>query len=140
MKLNKKKRYNRILTFGAFNPIHFGHIYLFKETKKRCNQLVVCVSDDNYIRKVKNSEPFFNFKERCEYVKSIRYVDIVDKQSLDFSKEDAVKKYSPDALAVGQDWQGCYTGEGLGIPVIYIPRIKGMSSTILRRELNRLMV
>ena len=127
-----KKPYNRILTFCAFSPIHYGHISLFERIKKLCNELIVCCDDDEFIIKVKKNKPVFDFKIRCECVSAIKYVDIVDVQSLKFGKQEAVDKYHPDALAVGDDHRNDYTGEGLGVPVIYLQRTKGISSTILR--------
>lgn len=134
MKKNKKK-YNIGLTFGAFEHFHHGHVNLLKNAKKMCNKIIVCVSDDEYIGTYKNHKPLQSWQQRKMVVEAIKYVDKVDKQSKNFSKADAVKKYNPDVLFVGNDWNPkTYTGEGLGVPVIYLPYTDGISSTKIKKS------
>lgn len=127
------KKYDVGITFGAFEYFHYGHVNLLKNAKKFCNKLIVCVSDDEYIKTHKNHTPAMSWMERKTVVEAIKYVDRVEKQSNKFSKADAVKKHKPDVLLVGNDWTPeTYTGEGLGVPVIYLPYTKSISSTKLR--------
>lgn len=126
------------LTWGAFDILHVGHLNLLRNAKKRCDRLVVCVSDDEYIEKVKGHKPFMKFSDRMNIIKSIKFVDDVDIQTLKFAKKDAVKKYKPSVLFVGDDWTPeTYGGEGLGIPVVYLPYTKDISSTKLRNDYER---
>jgi len=132
----KKKKYNVGLTFGAYDCCHRGHINLLENAKKQCNKLVVCISTDDYIRKVKNAEPIIMLEDRLANVEAIRYVDIVDVQSLQFGKKEAVAKYHPDVLFVGADWnKHTYTGMNLGITVVFLPHTQGISSTMIRDRL-----
>ncbi len=127
----KKDKLKIGLTWGAFDIFHIGHLNLLKNAKNKCDILIVCVSDDEYIKKVKEYEPFASLEDRLKAIRNIEFVDCVDIQSLKFTKEEAIKKYKPDVLFVGDDWTSkTYKGEGLGVSVAYLPHTKGISSTL----------
>ena len=130
------KKYNLGITFGAFEIFHIGHLNVIKNAKKQCNKLIVCVSNDEYIYKKKNHKPITLLEDRLAIVKAIKYIDLVDIQSLKFGKKEAVKKYKPDVIFVGNDWNPkTFSGVNLGIPVVYLPRTEGISSTKIRKKL-----
>lgn len=135
--ITMKGKYKLGITFGAFEHFHHGHVNLLKNAKKLCDRLIVCVSDDEYILKKKGHHPLLICKKRLIVVKAIRYVDGVDIQSLGFDKQAAVAKYHPDVVFVGDDWTpATFSGEGLGVSVIYLPYTKGVSSTWIREKLG----
>jgi len=124
------------ITFGAFDPLHYGHIKLIKRAKDRCDQLVVCVSTDDYIKTIKKRTSFMNEKKRAEMVFSIKYVDTVDFQTVK-GKKPLIKKYKPDVIFVGDDWnRKTFSGEGLGVPVVYLKHTKKINSTKIREIIN----
>lgn len=128
------------LTFGAFDLFHMGHLNLLKNIKRRCETLIVCVSTDEYIEKHKGKKPIFPFEDRLRIVMAIKYVDDIDEQGLDFGKKEAIERYSPDVLFVGDDWhKETYTGEGLGIPVVYLSYTSDISSTIIAKKLAEIV-
>lgn len=134
--LNKKKKIG--LTFGTFDMFHIGHLNLLKNCKKYCDILLVSVTTDEYIKKFKGRKPIFPWADRCRIVGAIKYVDkiIIPLDEKD-DKSIAIKKYKPDVLFVGSDWQpGTYTGEGLGVPVIYLPHTDNISTTSLIESLR----
>jgi cytidyltransferase-like protein len=61
---------------GYFNPIHIGHIELFKKAKEIADKLIVIVNNDEQ-RKLKGSKEFQSQNERCEIVESLKPVDSV---------------------------------------------------------------
>lgn len=127
------KKYNVGITFGAYELFHIGHLNLLKQASLLCDQLIVCVSDDEYIEKVKGHKAVISLEDRREILKSVRYVDIVDVQRLSYGKKELIEKYSVDVIFVGNDWTPeTFSGEGLGVPVIYLDRTQGISSTKLR--------
>lgn len=132
-KTNNKKIIG--LTFGVFDMFHIGHLNLLKAAKKKCDKLIVCVSSDGYSKKHKNKLPIIPFNERITIIRSIKYVDQADIQSLAFGKKEAVKKYKPDLLFVAGWTPKTYTGQGLGVPVVYLPYTKKTSSTLLKEKL-----
>jgi len=123
------------ITFGAFEYVHIGHIKLFQNAKKQCDRLIVCVSSDEYIETIKRHKSAFNIEDRISSLKSIKEIDDIDIQTLDIGKKELVEKYKPDVIFVGNDWnKETFTGEGLGIKVVYLKRTKGVSSTFLRNR------
>lgn len=135
------KKYKRGITFGAFDPIHIGHIKLFERAKEMCDELIVFVSTKEYIEENKKRRERYQFKDRIKSVSAIKYVDQVSAQGktslngIAFSKEDAVSAFNPDVIFVGDDWTPeTFTGEGLGVKVEYLPYTKGVSSTLLFGE------
>ncbi|MBA4319833.1 MAG: cytidyltransferase [Flavobacterium sp.] len=89
-----------IITSGFFNPIHIGHINLFREAKKLGDFLVVIVNNDEQV-KIKRSISFMPEQERIKIVKALRYADevilSVDKdRTVAKSLEMIAKKYPGD--------------------------------------------
>jgi len=131
------KKYKVGLTFGAFCPLHFGHIRLLIQAKEHCSRLIVCASDDEYIKKHKGYTPPISVEERLKHLMILNIIDHADLQTLTFGKKEAVEKYKPDVLLVSDDWnKDNYSGEGLGVPVVYLPHTPNISSTILRKKIS----
>jgi cytidyltransferase-like protein len=65
-----------VIVSGFFNPVHIGHINLFKDAKRLGDILVVIVNNDTQV-KAKGSAPFMSEKERIEIIRAIKYVDEV---------------------------------------------------------------
>ncbi len=65
-----------VIVSGYFNPIHSGHISLFKSAKELGDKLVVILNNDSQVR-MKGSVPFMDENERKDVTESIKYVDHV---------------------------------------------------------------
>ena len=63
-----------VIVSGYFNPIHKGHLELFRKAKEQADKLWVIVNSDLQ-RELKGSKEFMDELERLEIVQSIRYVD-----------------------------------------------------------------
>ncbi|MBI2851399.1 MAG: adenylyltransferase/cytidyltransferase family protein [Chloroflexi bacterium] len=93
-----------VATGGGFDPLHEGHIRLFKEAKKLGDVLVVMLNSDAQLIK-KKGQTFYPLQdERKEIVESIRYVDkVIIDPGKDVTCEEALKSVRPDILAKGGD-------------------------------------
>jgi len=81
---------------------------------------------------VKGRKPCIPLKGRVEVLKELKCVDFVDVQTIK-GKKPLIEKYSPDVIFVGDDWTPeTFSGEGLGVKVIYLPHTEGISSTKIR--------
>ena len=81
--MNAKK--NMIILSGGFDPIHKGHIRMFKEASLNGMVVAGLNSDEWLIRK--KGKFFMPFVERKEILESIRYIDLV--KSFDDSDDTA---------------------------------------------------
>jgi cytidyltransferase-like protein len=68
------KKEKAIIVSGYFNPIHKGHLDLFKKAKAQADKLWVIVNSD-FQRELKGSKEFMSDTERLEIVKAIKWVD-----------------------------------------------------------------
>ncbi len=87
---------------GVFAVIHPGHLHLFKEAKQYCDQLVVVVASDRVASK-KGYEFLPPVEDRCELVRSVRYVDKVLEGNEDGKKETILEMVEPDVVFLGYD-------------------------------------
>ena len=77
-----------IIVSGYFNPLHKGHIELFKNAKKLGDELIVIVNND-FQRKLKGSKKFMDQDERTLIINEL---SITDKVYLSIDKDTTVKK------------------------------------------------
>jgi|688.fasta_scaffold499471_2 cytidyltransferase-like protein len=68
------KKEKAIIVSGYFNPLHKGHLDLFKKAKSQADKLWVIVNSD-FQRELKGSTEFMSDTERLEIVKAIKWVD-----------------------------------------------------------------
>jgi cytidyltransferase-like protein len=93
-----------VATGGGFDPLHEGHIRLFKEAKKLGDVLIVILNSDAQLVKKKGSTFYLTEHERKEIVESIKYVDkVIIDPGKDVTCEEALKLVKPDILAKGGD-------------------------------------
>jgi len=129
-------------TTGVYDMFHIGHLNILKRAKEQCDYLIVGVSTDELVQSEKNKLPIIPFEERCEIIRSIRYVDKVIPQ-YNKNKVQAWEKHHFDMMFVGSDWQGTPAWElyekqffPLGVKIVYLPHTDGISSTELRNKLD----
>ena len=93
-----------VATGGGFDPLHEGHIRLFKEAKQLGNVLIVMLNSDQQLIKKKGKTFYLSQKERKEIIESIKYVDkVIIDPGKDVTCEEALKLIKPDILAKGGD-------------------------------------
>lgn len=138
------KKYKLGYTAGVFDLFHVGHLNIIKKAKDQCDYLIVAVSTDELVQRYKNKLPVIPYNERCEIIRSLKYVDEVVPQE-DRNKIAAFQTYHFDAMFVGDDWKGSsvfnevelYMKENGG-EVVYIPYTSDVSSTILKDVLLKI--
>ena len=67
----------RVITYGTFDLLHYGHINLLKRAKEYGDYLVVGLSTDEFNMQKKNKKCYFDYEKRKQLLEAIRYVDLV---------------------------------------------------------------
>lgn len=117
---------------GAFDVIHPGYIRMFKEAREICDYLVVLLHDDPSCERKEKVRPVLSIFERREILESVKYVDSIMFYRTEEELERLLMSIRYDVRILGSDYVGkSYTGDK-SIPVHYINRDHGWSSTKLR--------
>jgi D-beta-D-heptose 7-phosphate kinase/D-beta-D-heptose 1-phosphate adenosyltransferase len=135
----KQKGKKVVFTNGCFDLLHSGHIYLFREAKKKGDVFIVAVNDDSSIKKIKGKpRPIFPLKERIEILGAIEEIDYLTSFS-EKTPQKIIAQLLPDVLVKGGDWKpekvvGKKEVEEAGGEVVIIPYLEGSSSSeIIKR-------
>ena len=110
---------NRILTYGTFDLLHYGHINLLRRAKELGDYLVVGLSTDDFNAQ-KGKKSYFSYEQRKLLLESIRYVDLVIPEENWEQKRKDIHEYHIDTFVMGDDWKGKFDFlEEEGAKVIY---------------------
>lgn len=127
----------RVITYGTFDLLHYGHINLLKRAKEQGDYLIVALSEDDFNEKKKCKKCYFNYDQRKQLLESIRYVDLVIPESSWEQKVDDLKKYHIDTMVMGEDWKGKFDFLSAYCKIIYFPRTKEISTSQIRSDLRQ---
>ena len=136
------KKFIRGYTAGVFDVFHIGHLNLIRNAKELCDFLIVGVNSDELVESYKKKKTIQSLKDRMDIISSIRFVDaVVENYTLD--KMSAWEKYGFDVIFIGDDWKGNerwnQTEKELnlvGVEVVYLPHTSGISSSIIRENIE----
>lgn len=127
----------KVLTYGTFDLLHYGHIRLLKRAKELGDYLIVAVSTDEF-NEVKGKKSYYDYETRKSMVEAIKYIDLIIPEKNWEQKVDDIKKYGVDIVVMGSDWKDSDKFEYLKeyCEVIYLDRTDGISSTKIKEDLN----
>lgn len=113
---------------GAFDVMHPGYVYMFKEAKEYCDYLIVGLHENPEANgKLK---PILTLDERTEVLKSLMYVDEIYSYNGEEDLYKLLKEVDPDVRFLGADYIGKkFTGEDLNIQTVFLDRSHGWSTT-----------
>lgn len=128
----------RIITYGGFDLLHYGHINLLRRAKALGDYLIVALSTDDFNRYEKKKPCFFEYEKRKELLMATRYVDLVIPEDSWEQKLEDVKEYHIDTLVMGGDWKGKFDYlKKEGVEVVYLPRTPEISSKQIKKDLQK---
>jgi glycerol-3-phosphate cytidylyltransferase len=140
------KPYKIGYTTGVFDMFHVGHLNILQRAKEQCEYLIVGVSTDELVISYKNKKPVIPYNERKQIIESIKYVDKVVPQ-INRDKFAAWESQQFDVMLVGDDWKGDSLFNEVeqklnkvGAEIVYFPYTQGVSSTLLRTKLKKVVL
>ena len=127
----------RVLTYGTFDLLHYGHIRLLKRAKELGDYLIVALSTDEF-NAIKGKKAYHNYETRKKMLEAIRYVDLVIPEKNWEQKIDDIKEYKIDVTVMGGDWAGSDKFEYLTeyCELVYLDRTEGISTSKIKNDLN----
>ena len=126
----------KVITYGTYDLLHQGHLNLLRRAKALGDYLIVGVTNDNFDRDRGKLNVRNNVLERVEAVKATGLADQIVIEDYFGQKIDDIQKYDVDIFAIGSDWKGKFDYLNEYCQVVYLPRTEGISSTMLREELQ----
>lgn len=127
----------RILTYGTFDLLHYGHIRILKRAKELGDYLVVALSTDEF-NATKGKKAYHSYETRKKMLEAIRYVDLVIPENSWEQKIQDIKDYKIDVVVMGDDWAGSDKFEYLKeyCEVKFLERTPGVSTTMIKNDLQ----
>ena len=127
----------RVLTYGTFDLLHYGHIRLLKRAKALGDYLIVAVSTDEF-NAIKGKKAFHDYETRKRMLEAVRYVDLVIPEENWEQKIDDIKTYKVDICVMGGDWAGSEKFDYLKdyCQLEFLDRTEGISTTKIKEELG----
>ena len=126
----------RVITYGTFDLLHYGHIRLLQRCNDQGDYLVVALSSDEFTAG-KGKKSYFSYEERKHMLEAIRYVDLVVPEDNWEQKSTDVDKYHIDTFVMGDDWTGEFDFLKDKCEVVYLPRTPEISTTRIKSELGK---
>ncbi len=129
----------KVITYGTYDMLHYGHIRLLERAKELGDYLIVGVTSDDYDKvrgKINNQQ---SLMDRVAAVKETGLADEIIIEEYEGQKIDDIKRLGIDIFTVGSDWTGYFDYLNEFCKVVYLPRTEGISSSQIRtvkRQIN----
>ena len=127
----------KVITYGTFDLLHYGHVNLLQRAKELGDYLIVAISTDEFNWNMKNKKCYFSYEERKRLVEAIRYVDLVIPEESWEQKVSDVKEFKVDTFVISDDWEGKFDFLKEYCDVVYLPRTPEISTTQIKKDLKK---
>ncbi len=124
----------KVITYGTYDLLHYGHIRLLERAKELGDYLVVGITSDGFDKtrgKINVQQPLM---ERIEAVRALGIADEIIVEEYEGQKIDDIRRYDIDIFTVGSDWVGTFDYLNEFCKVVYLDRTLGVSSSEIRAE------
>jgi len=127
----------RILTYGTFDLLHYGHIRILERAKKLGDYLIVALSTDEF-NIIKNKKSYHNYETRKKMLEAVRCIDLVIPENNWGQKKQDVLDFKVDVVVMGSDWSGSDKFDYLKeyCEVKYLDRTEGISTSKIKADLS----
>ena len=124
----------KVITYGTYDLLHYGHIRLLERAKALGDYLIVGVTADGFDIARGKINVQQSLMERLEAVKATGLADEIIIEEYEGQKIDDILRFGVDVFAIGSDWQGKFDFLNDYCRVVYLERTSGVSSTEIRSE------
>lgn len=127
----------KVLTYGTFDLLHYGHVEILRRAKQLGDYLVVAVSTEQF-NEIKGKKAYSDYETRKKMVEALRYVDLVIPENSWEQKIDDVKEFNIDTVVMGGDWKGSDKFDYLKdyCDVVFLDRTEGVSTSQIKEDLK----
>lgn len=126
----------KVITYGTFDLLHYGHINLLRRAKELGDYLVVAISTDEF-NSIKNKKSYFNYEKRKMILEAIRYVDEVILEESWEQKIVDIRERNIDVFVMGDDWKGKFDYLKEYCEVVYLERTPDIATTQIKESLQK---
>lgn len=135
-KPRKGERMQRVITYGTYDLLHYGHIELLRRARALGDYLVVALSTDEF-NEGKGKRCYYSWEQRRRMLEAVRFVDLVIPERTWEQKTQDVARYNIDTFVIGDDWEGKFDFLEERCEVVYLPRTPDISSTRIKADLHK---
>ena len=111
----------KVITYGTFDMLHYGHINLLRRARALGDYLIVALSSDSF-NAIKNKQSFFHYEHRRQMLEAIRYVDLIIPENDWEQKREDIIKHNVNIFVMGNDWEGKFDFLKDICEVVYLER------------------
>lgn len=130
----------KVITYGTYDLLHYGHIRLLERAKALGDYLIVGVTADGFDMARGKINVQQSLMERIEAVKATGLADEIVVEEYEGQKIDDIRRLGVDIFTVGSDWKGHFDYLSEYCKVIYLDRTQGVSSSEIRAEKQELRI
>jgi glycerol-3-phosphate cytidylyltransferase len=123
---------------SAFDLLHTGHILMLKEAKEHCDYLICALHVDPSMERSNKNKPIQSLYERITQLEAVKYVDKIIPYETEHELLIILFTNNIDIRFLGSDYEEkrSFTGSTLPIPIHYIQRVHGYSTSELRTRIK----
>lgn len=125
----------KVITYGTFDLLHYGHINLLQRAKDLGDYLIVALSTNEF-NESKGKQCYFSYEERKRLLEAIRYVDLVIPEKNWEQKIADIKEFRVDTFVMGDDWEGKFDFLRDHCEVVYLDRTPEISTSKIKEDLG----
>ena len=130
----------KVITYGTYDLLHYGHIRLLERAKALGDYLIVGVTSDSFDLTRGKINAQQSLMERIESVRATGLADEIIVEEYEGQKIDDIKRYDIDIFTVGSDWNGHFDYLNEFCKVVYLDRTEGVSSSDIRSSERTLRI
>ena len=125
---------NKVITYGTFDLLHYGHVNLLKRAKALGDYLIVGVTSDSYDLERGKLNVQQSLLQRIDNVRATGFADEIIVEEFEGQKIFDIQKMGINTFVIGSDWEGKFDYLKEYCDVVYLERTRGISSTALRQK------